>query len=179
MTWTPEQWMRLSPLFDELMELDMPARAQRLQELAREDARLAADLRTLLDEDARASGLLDDGVAAIAPTLVAGLAAGAPQPALAPGTAVGPYRIVRLLGRGGMGEVYLAQRSEPGFEQQVALKLLKRGMDSDEVLRRFVQERRILAQLSHPHVARFLDGGVGVDGRPYFAMEFVDGSTLT
>jgi len=178
MKWTPEQWARLSPLFDELMELDVPARVRRLQALAHEDVPLAADLRTLLDEDARASGLLDQGVAAIAPTLAAGLAASAPQPALAPDTAVGAYRIVRLLGRGGMGEVYLARRSEPGFEQQVALKLLKRGMDSDEVLRRFVQERRILAQLSHPHVARFLDGGVGVDGRPYFAMEFVDGSTL-
>jgi serine/threonine protein kinase len=179
MKWSPEQWARLSPLFDELMELDVPARVRRLHDLEREDAPLAADLRTLLDEDARASGLLDQGVAAIAPTLAAGLAASAPQPALASDTAVGAYRIVRLLGRGGMGEVYLAQRSDPGFEQQVALKLLKRGMDSDEVLRRFVQERRILAQLSHPHVARFLDGGVGIDGRPYFAMEFVDGSTLT
>jgi len=179
MNWSPERWARLSSLLDELLELDTVAREQRLQDMAREDAALTAEVRTLLAEDARASGVLDRGVMAIAPTVVAGLGTGATQPALPPDTNVGAYRIVRLLGRGGMGEVYLAQRSEPGFDQQVALKLLKRGMDSDEVLRRFVQERRILAQLSHPHVARFLDGGVNADGRPYFAMEFVEGSTLT
>jgi serine/threonine-protein kinase len=85
----------------------------------------------------------------------------------------------RLLGRGGMGEVWLATRSEGDFQQQVALKLLKRGMDSEDLLRRFVQERRILAGLSHPSIARFIDGGLGDDGGPWYAMEYVDGVPVT
>lgn len=176
---SPERWLQLSPLLDELLELDAGARARRLSELARVDASLGADLRELLAADARASGVLDHGVAQIAATVVTQLGVGTAPQAFLPDSGVGPYRIVRLLGRGGMGEVYLARRSEEGFEQDVALKLLKRGMDSDEVLRRFMQERRILAQLNHPHVAHFLDGGVSADGRPYFAMEYVDGQTLT
>jgi serine/threonine-protein kinase len=92
---------------------------------------------------------------------------------------VGPFTLDRLLGRGGMGEVWLAARDEGGFRQEVALKLLKRGMDSDDLLRRFVQERRILAGLSHPSIARFIDGGVGDDGAPWYAMEYVDGVPVT
>jgi serine/threonine-protein kinase len=95
------------------------------------------------------------------------------------GTVVGPYRILRELARGGMGAVYLAERADGQFEQRVALKLIKRGMDSDEIHRRFLAERQILARLSHPHIARLLDGGVSADDRPYFAMEYVEGVPLT
>ena len=91
----------------------------------------------------------------------------------------GRYRILTLLGRGGMGEVYLAESTQGDFVQQVALKLLKRGMDSDEILRRFSQERRILAQLNHAHIAALVDGGVSAEGRPYYAMEYVAGEALT
>jgi serine/threonine protein kinase len=92
---------------------------------------------------------------------------------------IGPYRVVRTLGQGGMGTVFLAERIEGGFEQQVALKLVKRGMDSDAILERFRQERQILARLEHPKIARLLDGGVSDDGRPFFAMEYVDGEPIT
>jgi tetratricopeptide (TPR) repeat protein/predicted Ser/Thr protein kinase len=95
------------------------------------------------------------------------------------GHQVGPYRIVRELARGGMGVVYLAERADGQFEQRVALKLIKRGMDSDEIHRRFLAERQILAQLNHPHIARFYDGGVTGDGRPWFAMEYVEGRPIT
>ena len=95
------------------------------------------------------------------------------------GRQVGPYRIVRELARGGMGAVYLAERCDGQFEQQVALKLIKRGMDSDEILRRFLAERQILARLNHPHIARFYDGGVTAEGQPWFAMEYVPGRPLT
>ncbi len=179
MTWSAERWAQLSPHLDELLELEAPARDARLAELEEVDPGLAADLRRLLAEDAREAGVLDRGVARIAPTVLEGLSAAAAVPALPEGTRIGDYQLLRPLGRGGMGEVYLARRSTAGVEQQVALKLLKRGMDSDELLRRFVQERRILAQLNHPHIAGFLDGGVEPDGRPYFAMEFVDGVALT
>lgn len=91
---------------------------------------------------------------------------------------VGPYRIVRVLGEGGMGTVYLAQRIEGGFEQHVALKLVKKGMDSEAILERFHQERQILAGLQHPGITRLLDGGISSDGRPYFAMDYVDGRSV-
>ena len=95
------------------------------------------------------------------------------------GRRVGPYRLLRELGRGGMGVVYLAERVEGGFEQRAVIKLIKRGMDSDAILRRFLRERQILAGLEHVNVARLLDGGVTDDGQPYFAMEYVDGQPLT
>ncbi|NOT61686.1 MAG: protein kinase [Acidobacteria bacterium] len=94
------------------------------------------------------------------------------------GQPLGVYRLVRELGRGGMGAVYLAERADDEFEQRVAIKLIKRGMDSDEIVRRFRQERQILAQLSHPHIARLLDGGTTPDGRPYFVMDYVEGESL-
>ena len=98
--------------------------------------------------------------------------------AITHGALIGPYRLVRELGQGGMGVVYLAERADGQFEQRVALKLIKRGMDSDEILRRFLAERQVLARLSHPHIARLLDGGVTAEGQPYFAMEYVDGVPL-
>lgn len=96
-----------------------------------------------------------------------------------PGTMVGRYRLLEEIGRGGMGTVWLAERADGHFEQQVALKLVKRGMDSDELLTRFIRERQILARLEHPNIARLLDGGVSEDGRPYFVMELVQGERIT
>ncbi len=93
------------------------------------------------------------------------------------GQRIGPYRIIKLLGRGGMGAVYLAVR-EDDFEKRVALKVIKRGMDSDEIIRRFENERQILAELEHPNVARLLDGGTTDDGLPYFVMEYVEGEPI-
>jgi serine/threonine-protein kinase len=94
------------------------------------------------------------------------------------GTLIGAYQVVRELGRGGMGVVYLAERADDQFTQKVALKLLKRGTDTDEVIRRFEQERQILATLNHPAIARLSDGGAAVDGRPFFAMELVEGQPV-
>jgi len=91
------------------------------------------------------------------------------------GQKIGAYRLVNEIGRGGMGAVYLAVRDDGQFEQQVALKVIKRGMDSEEVVRRFRRERQILADLAHTNISRLLDGGMTADGRPYFVMEYVDG----
>ena len=101
-----------------------------------------------------------------------------PEGAGAVGDRIGPYRIERELGRGGMAVVYGAERVDGQFEQRVALKLIKPGTDSEEVLRRFRQERQILAALDHPSIARLFDGGVSDDGRPYFALEPVDGQPV-
>ncbi|HET9066917.1 MAG TPA: serine/threonine-protein kinase [Gemmatimonadales bacterium] len=87
----------------------------------------------------------------------------------------GPWRMVSPIGRGGMGSVYLAERTDGAVEQRVALKVLRRGLDTDDVLRRFRDERRILAALRHPHIARLIDAGATADGRPWLAMEYIDG----
>ena len=95
-----------------------------------------------------------------------------------PGTPVGRYRIVRELGRGGMSVVYLAERADGQFQQEVALKLLQSGLATSHIARRFDRERQILAQARHPGVSRLLDGGTGPGGRPYLVMEYVDGRPI-
>ena len=94
------------------------------------------------------------------------------------GKQIGPYTVLRRLGRGGMGDVFLAQQERP-FKRRVALKVIRRGMDTEEVLLRFKMERQILASLNHPNIARLLDGGVTEEDLPYFAMEYVDGLSIT
>ncbi len=97
---------------------------------------------------------------------------------LAEGQRIGAYRIVREAGRGGMGAVYFAERADGEARQQVAIKLVRRGMDTDEIVRRFRAERQILANLDHPNIARLLDAGTTEDGRPYFVMEWVEGQPV-
>lgn len=91
---------------------------------------------------------------------------------------IGAWRIVRLLGRGGMGAVYLVERADGQFEQQAALKISRDGFDDPAAMARFAAERQIVARLEHPNIARLIDGGVADDGRPYFAMELVTGLPL-
>jgi serine/threonine-protein kinase len=90
----------------------------------------------------------------------------------------GPYRIEREIGRGGMGAVYLATRADDEYRKRVAVKVIKRGMDTDEIVERFRRERQTLANLDHPNIARLLDGGTTDDGLPYFVMEYVEGRPL-
>src|ERR1022692_775313 len=92
---------------------------------------------------------------------------------------IGPWRITRVLGRGGMGVVYAAERSDGLFSQQVAIKVIQRRQDQASLVARFESERRILAGLSHPNIARLFDGGTSSDGMPYLVMEYVDGSPIS
>ena len=94
------------------------------------------------------------------------------------GVSIGPYRLVREVGRGGMGTVYLAVRSDDAYQKRVAIKVLKRGMDTEAIVGRFRNERQILASLEHPYIAGLLDGGTTAEGLPYFAMEYVEGQTI-
>ncbi|HEY0512451.1 MAG TPA: serine/threonine-protein kinase [Thermoanaerobaculia bacterium] len=172
---------RWEELFDELAEMPQPVRARRLAELEREDPALAARLARLLEAD----GDTADFLARPAMELLGsgeGLgvenAAGA-EPSLPAGTRVGSWLLLGLLGRGGMGEVYFAERDEGTFIQRAALKLIKRGMDSQAIVQRFVRERQILSRLEHPGIARLLDGGSTEDGRPFFVLERVDGVPIT
>ena len=167
-------WRRAAPVVDELLELDPGERLARLETIAREDPEAAGCVRAWLvaleAEDLRfgaADGLVD-----------ALFAAGETQIARS-GERVGPFRLLREIGRGGMGAVYAAERIDGGFAQQVAVKILKAGLDTEQVLRRFLAERRILARLEHPHIARLIDGGATEDGLPWFAMELVEGRPIT
>ncbi|HBY62183.1 MAG TPA: serine/threonine protein kinase, partial [Solibacterales bacterium] len=94
------------------------------------------------------------------------------------GRRVGPFRLLERLPGGGMGAVYLAERVEGAFAQRAAVKLIKRGMDTEEIIRRFEMERQILAQLGHDGIAKLLDGGTTEDGLPFFALEYVEGAPL-
>ncbi len=174
MTTSPDRWSQISSLFDELVELDGDQRAQRLAQLATTDAGLADEVRALLMADEGVSGLLDGDAAAAVPGVLNREADGLPADGMA-----GPYRLLRQLGEGGMGVVWLAERTDGAYEQQVAVKILKRGMDTHAILRRFLQERRILARLQHNHIVRLVDGGMTEDGRPFYVMDFVDGKPIT
>ena len=123
------------------------------------------------------SDFLESSVAGFAAPFLADAAEGAPTDRA--GSRVGRYRLVEEIGRGGMGTVWLAERDDGQFEQRVALKLIKRGLTAEGVVRHFLRERQILAKLEHPYIARLLDGGVSDDGRPYFVMEHVAGVPLT
>ena len=162
------EWTPVQQLLDELLDLPADLRAQALARSSASPA-VIQRVRQLL---AALEGSPDYLEAAVtAPK------SDSPAPSsLAEGALVGSWRIERLLGRGGMGEVYLAVRSDGAFEQHVAIKLV--SPDAVAHLDRFHAERRILAGLEHPGIARLLDGGVSADGRPYMAMEYVDGQDI-
>ena len=166
-----ERWARIDELFHAACERPASERAAFLDEACGDDA----ELRRLVDELLA----LDDKVGDAVGEAVRGAAAGFDADGGAMlGSRIGPFRVVRQLGRGGMGTVYFAERDDGAFDQQVALKVIRRGLDTDETLARFRRERQILARLEHPNIARLLDGGVTSDGRPYFAMEYVDGEPI-
>lgn len=165
---SPERWARLSAHFEQLIDLPVVEQDAALVALAIEDPKLASEVRALIDADARTQGLLEQREEVLAPV------AADTRPELGPG-----WRVERLLGRGGMGEVWLAQRLQGDVVQTAAVKLLKRGMDSQALLQRFLQERRILARLNHPAIAGVLDAGITNDGRPFLAMDYICGEPLT
>lgn len=162
----PERWQRLSPLLDSLFELPPEARAQRLRQMREEDAALTAELESLI-------ALEEDSADFLSEPLVP------PRVGAQPGSNVGPYRLERLLGEGGMGQVWLAARSDGLYQRRVALKLLRPGLTDSNLRLRFSRERQILARLAHPHIARLLDAGITADGVPYLALEYVDGEPIT
>jgi len=143
---------------------------------AERDAALAA-LPMSEDERATLRRLLDADTDADDP-LARALGAGAARLAAPRSDRIGPYRLVRELGAGGMGTVFLAERVDGGFAQRVAIKLIRAGLDGHEVVRRFRMERQILAGFDHPHIARLIDGGETEDGVPYLVMDYVDGVAI-
>jgi serine/threonine-protein kinase len=176
----PSPGSRWEELFDELVELPPAVRGRRLAGLREQNPALAARLERLLVADGEST----DFLARPAAELLGGdpgegLDERAAEPSLPAGTRIGSWLLLGLLGRGGMGEVYIAERDEGTFIQRAALKLIKRGMDSQAIVRRFVRERQILSRLDHPGIARLLDGGSTGDGRPFFVLERVEGVPIT
>ncbi len=176
---SPARFRAVREAFLEVLDLDAGERQARLAEFAAADPALAEGVARLIEADGRAEGFLEGSAGEFAPEVVRGWLAARPAAEDGEAGTVGPYRLLELLGRGGMGEVYLAERGDGQFEQRVAVKLLKRGMDSEEILGRFLRERQILARLEHPGIARLLDGGLAGDGRPYFVLERVEGEPIT
>ncbi len=163
---------RIAELVGDLLEAAPQERQGILERLSAEPVEVAREVRSLLAASDRSGPFLSPLDPALGSRLLEGSADSA-----APSHA-GAFRLLHEIGRGGMGAVYLAERADGAFRQRVAVKVLKRGMDSDAIVARFLRERGILARLEHPGIARLLDGGAADDGRPYFAMEFVEGETL-
>ncbi len=162
------RWSRVEDICGRAIELPEDERAAFVRETCGDDTDLASEVWSLLDSHVADPGFLEEPLARL----------GDEEPSATEEARIGPYRLVRALGRGGMGEVYLAEREGDDFRQTVAVKLIRRGLDSPEVLERFRQERRILARLRHPNIAGLLDGGTTNDGVPYVVMEYVDGRRL-
>ena len=174
---SPERWQQIDALFDAALDQPTAQRLAFLRTACGDDNALFQHVQRLLEGEAEAEAALGESAATFAAPLMPDLADTLPPPDAAP-PRIGPYQVQRELGRGGMGVVYLAERDD-AFHKQVALKVIKRGLDTDDVLRRFRYERQVLARLEHPHIARLLDGGTTDDGRPYFVLEYVDGQPIT
>ncbi len=171
---TSPQWRRVDELLDQAMELPTAERAAFLDRECDGDNALRREVESLLAAHDKASGFFDSQPAALADDLIRDRQAEALV-----GHAIGPYRIVREIGRGGMGVVYLAERTDDQYRRQVAVKLLWPGLLNTEIVRRFRRERQILANLDHPNVAKLFDGGTTEEGWPYFVMEYVAGQPIT
>lgn len=167
---TPERWKRVEALFERALELEADQRPVFLQNNCNGDEELRREVQSLLDSHGRAGSFIDQPSLFIAANEIDGNEA-----AISSGELVGSYRVVQEIGRGGMGAVYLAERADEQYRKRVAIKLVKRGMDTDSVLRHFRNERQILANFDHPNIARLLDGGTARNGLPYFVMEHVEG----
>ena len=161
----PERFRRLEALYDEAAGLDPGDRTRFIDEKCAGDEELRRELMAALH----------DGGSGFTGVVEQAAAAAAEDDENASGRRVGPYRIVRLLGRGGMGAVYLAVRDDDEFHKEVAIKTLKFELEGGSAVSRFRQERQILAHLEHPNIARLLDGGTTEQGTPYIVLEYVAG----
>src|SRR6185503_5635574 len=174
---SPERWQQLEDIFQTALDLAPDERNPYITKACAGDADLRRQVETLLTQYHETNNLLDETLSVHGDMhALAALINDESDPMI--GRRIGAYRIEREVGRGGMGAVYEAVRADNMFRKRVAIKLVKRGMDTDFILRRFRNERQILATLDHPNIARLLDGGTTDDGLPYFVMEYIEGRPL-
>ena len=173
MSASPTEWFRrVDTVFDAVVDIPADQQAAFVDHACGDDDALRAEVLELLRAYHRSDSVLEAPAAAVAAPILertASLAGPAPE-------RIGPFHVVREIGRGGMGRVFLGERADGQFEQRVAIKLIQHGTPG--IVRRFVEERRILALLEHPNIARLVDGGLTAGGLPYFAMELVDGEPI-
>jgi eukaryotic-like serine/threonine-protein kinase len=163
----PERWASVERILRSILALDPPERPAALAQACGGDEDLQREVESLLAHEPSTGGFLE------------GIAGDLEVPeAELPGWRAGPYRITRLIASGGMGSVWLAERDDDEYRKQVAVKVIKGGVDTEDVLRRFRQERQVQATLEHPNIVRLLDGGATDHGRPYLVMEYVEGKPI-
>lgn len=185
---TPDRWQKIESIFEAAIDLPVENRQEYVLRACEGDLDLQREVSRLLASDESADDFIESPVwtdsnflnskakKAISDSLDDRYDTARASDLI--GRQVGVYRIVKEIGRGGMGAVLLAERADGEFSQKVAIKLIKRGMDSDFIIRRFRHERQILASFEHPYIARLLDGGTLPDGVPYFVMEYIEGQSL-
>src|SRR5690554_3163375 len=169
---TTERWQKLKKIFSEALVREESELNEFIQKACGDDQQLLEEVKTLL-LSYKKKGPLDHSIEDLKSLVFSDF-----EIKKMIGDKIGPYNIIDELGRGGMGNVYLAERADGHFDQQVALKLLKTGFTSDNQIRRFLAERQILASLNHDYIARLLDGGITEEGQPFFVMEYVDGKPV-
>ena len=173
MSHSAEEWDRVQELFNAAVDLPAAQRAAFLVGACGGNDSLRREVESLLASDAQANSFIETPVASVPRDLER-------DPGDAPiDQQFGAYRVLREIGRGGLGTVYLAERADKAFQKEVAIKVVRRGLDTEDILRRFQAERQILAQLEHPNIARLIDAGSTPHGLPYFVLEYVDGQTIS
>ena len=176
---TPETWQQLKSIFHASLELEPNERAGFVTEACAGDPGLRNRIDRLLASHNQSSGFLASPALVEAGIITTEEYAEGDGSQTRVGERIGPYEIIREIGHGGMGTVFLAVRADDQYRKEVAIKLVNRGMDTDTILRRFMMERQILANLEHPNIASLLDGGSTSDGLPYFVMEYIEGRPIT
>lgn len=187
-----DRWREIDDLFQQALDLDPDRWPAFLDEHCADDDPLRQAVSRLLGADSRSGRFLDASAETVVPEAFVEALSRAPDGCVPDGASgndpatpdragerVGAWRIVRCLGRGGMAGVYLAERADGGFEQTVAIKFIRRGLDTEDFVRRFVAERHILSSLHHPNIASLIGGGTTDDGLPYLVIEYVDGVPIT
>ncbi len=165
-TLTPDQWQQINPYLDEVLEMVPEQRPAWLLSLSQKDAKLASLMQALLDEQQQ---LKREGFLETSP-LPAGVGL--------VGQKIGAYTLISHIGQGGMGSVWLAERSDGRFERQAAVKFVSVALTGHVMEERFKREGSILGRLTHPHIAELLDAGISADGSPYLILEYVDGVAI-
>ena len=172
---TPQQWARIRQIFESAIEQPVSSRPAFLDQQCAGDLGLRREVDSLLANHERSGEFLNHPAADVAAALAFAENASGELPRF---PQAGPYKLERCIARGGMGSVWLATRSDQAYERKVAVKMVKRGMDTEEILRQFRRERQLLASLDHPNIARLLDAGSTPEGTPYLVMEYVEGTPI-
>lgn len=171
-----ERWRQIESVFAEAVELPIADSRAYLDRVCGEDSELRREVELLLESDRRAQGRIGSAVGQAAAAFAVQLERDYSASQI--GQRIGPYEIVREIGRGGMGSVYHAVRIDEQYIRSVAIKFIAQGMDTPDAFARFRTERQILATLQHPNIAGLLDGGTTPEGRPYIVMEYIEGEPL-